>query len=112
MTKKLLSIFALASLLFVMSCGDDEDCNTKGLTYNKDIKTLISGCASASCHASGSNVGSLSNYTDTKAFVAFGRILGAVKHSTGFSPMPKGGTKWSDCNISKLEAWINAGMPE
>ncbi len=108
-----MSFFILG--FFLVSCGKDENvdpCVTTGLTYTKDIKTLLASCASVGCHNSGSPVGSLANYADTKVYIGFGRILGSLKHSNGFSPMPQGGAKLSDCNISKIEAWIAAGMPE
>jgi hypothetical protein len=38
-----------------------------------------------------------------------GKLYGAVNHSPGYSPMPKGGTKLSACNISKIKAWIDGG---
>jgi hypothetical protein len=108
---KILASFVIGTL-FLASCGGDEECVTTGLTYGKDIKPLLSNCANAGCHVSNAAIGSLANYEDTKLYVSFGRILGSVKHEKGFSPMPKGSSKWSDCNISKLDAWIKAGMPE
>ena len=33
-------------------------------------------------------------------------------HEDGFVNMPFGGAKLSDCNISKMEAWIADGAPE
>jgi hypothetical protein len=120
MNKKILAMMAFAALFFVTACGDDEEptpsCVTTNLTYTKDTKAILSGCAAAGCHVAGSPLGSLATYADTKAYIitakAAGRFDGAINHQTGFSPMPKGGSKLSDCNISKLNAWINAGMPE
>jgi hypothetical protein len=40
------------------------------------------------------------------------RMLGALRGTAGFSAMPQGGTKLSDCDISKVEKWINSGFPE
>lgn len=117
----MLKLFKISGLLllclFVFSCGKEDDpvvdsCVKTGLTYTKDIKTLLASCAVVGCHNSGSLVGSYANYADTKISVGFGRLSGALRHTTGFSAMPKGGTKLSDCNISKIEAWIAAGMPE
>ena len=115
MIKKLakFAFFFGAMSLFLIACDKDDDNNddTK-VTYESQIKTDLASCGAAGCHESGSQVGSLANYTDVVAFVGFGRILGAVKHESGFSPMPKGGDKWSDEKISRLEGWIKDGMPE
>lgn len=109
--KKLIPVFILLGML-VMSCGGKEDCVTTDLTYTSDIKSLVSGCAASGCHESGSASGSMASYDDLVAFVGFGRIEGAINHEAGFSPMPQNGDKLSDCNISKIEAWIADGMPE
>lgn len=37
------------------------------------------------------------------------KILGAIKHQSGFSNMPFGSPKLSDENIAIIEAWINRG---
>ena len=106
--KKLLTGVICSLFLFLGACDDKEE----AVTYTNSISNDLSGCASAGCHEAGSPVGSLANYDDVKIFVSFGRILGAVKHEDGFSPMPKGGDKWSDEKIERLEDWINAGLPE
>ena len=41
-----------------------------------------------------------------------GLVLPAIKHANGVPPMPNGMPKLNDCDIAKIEAWINAGMPE
>jgi hypothetical protein len=113
MKMKKFLVIALFSTAVLWSCGgDDDECVTTGITYTKDIKVLLTSCAVAGCHNAGSIVGSYATYEDTKLSIGFGRIIGSLKHEKDFSPMPKGGTKWSDCNISKIDAWIKAGMPE
>lgn len=94
--------------------GGTPTCETTGVTYTNTVKAIFdANCTSAGCHNSGSanGNGSLANYNDAKAFVAKGRILGAIKRQSGFSAMPQGAGKLSDCNISQIEAWINAGTP-
>jgi hypothetical protein len=115
---KNIKLFALAFLggivLFTVGCTEDEtpDDPVAKTTY-ADVSTLLnSSCAISGCHADSSQVGSLEGYADAKAFAEFGRLLGAIKHEAGFSPMPKNGTKWSDADIAKIEAWINDGYLE
>ena len=53
----------------------------------------------------------LGSYQAIKRFPA-SSILGSIKHEPGNAPMPKGRAKLSDCEISRIEAWIAAGRPE
>jgi len=119
--RNLTLVAILGSTLLFAACGDDEEmmdpmdtCETADLTYTNFAASLINGsCAVVGCHGEGTtSTFPMNDYTTTNAAVGFGRILGAVNHSPGFSPMPKGGAKLSDCNIDKLTAWINDGAPE
>jgi hypothetical protein len=113
-----LSLFILLIAASVESCYYDkkEDlyvstCNTAGMTYTKDIVSLVnSSCAG--CHSGNSpSAGiALSTYAEVKDCVVNGKFLGSVKQDGTASAMPKGG-KWSSCNVSKLEAWKAAGCP-
>lgn len=123
---KKISIFSVFALLIctAISCGDDEDpidpvveCETADLTYSNFAAALINNnCATSGCHdadaTSNGAVGPMDDYNNAVAFIGFGRTLGAVNHDSGFSPMPKGGTKLDSCSIAKLTAWVDAGMPE
>ena len=124
---KQLSLLLLFSFILILSActkeelpadpGDDmeemeNECITENVTYSDDIESILSGCTASSCHGSGSSVGSLDGYEDAKTFAGFGRILGALRHEPGFSPMPKNRDKLDDCSIAKVEAWIEAGFPE
>lgn len=106
--------FLLLLAGFVISCNPTEDCETDGLTYSSDIASIInSTCATSGCHASGTTTTfPMSNYAETSAAVAFGRIVGSINHSEGFSEMPKGGDKLDDCTISEITQWIADGAPE
>ena len=117
-----LFVILLSSALIVVSCGDeDEDpdtCDTEGLTYDNFAQDfLITNCATlGGCHVEAnkdvSGVGSYETYEDAKAVVDEGRLLGAINHMDGFSNMPKGEEKLSDCDIDRLTAWVNDGAPE
>lgn len=39
-------------------------------------------------------------------------LLGSIRHDAGFDPMPKGGSKISACDISRIEAWMAKGKPQ
>ena len=112
MVKKLLVSILFISLLVVSCKKDNSTCDDAAVTYNGQIKTIFSGCTASGCHNSGSVSGSLANYTDSKSFPLMSRMLGALRGTAGFSAMPQEGTKLSDCDISKVEKWINSGFPE
>ena len=38
-------------------------------------------------------------------------LLCRIKHKVTCAPMPQSGGKLSDCNIARIEAWINQGTP-
>ena len=113
-----LSFLILLIAISIESCYYDKKdelysstCNTAGMTYNKDILSLVnSSCAG--CHSGNSpSAGiALSTYAEVKDCVVNGKFLGSVKQDGTASAMPKGG-KLSSCNISKLEAWKAAGCP-
>jgi hypothetical protein len=119
-------LFAFATIFTIAACGDDEDpkpsCNLDNITYTNTIAQIITdnGCAQSGCHQAGSGLGSgsLANYEDTKEFVLKGRILGSLRRENGFAAMPRdpatgnADTPLAECDIDKIEAWIDAGTPE
>ena len=130
MKKILLSFLFCSSLLavatFVEGCYYDKEselygpttttCDTAAAKFVSFVSPLIaSSCATASCHsamakASGIN---LSSHTTIKAYITSSKaaFIGSIKRTSGYSPMPQGGSKLVDCDITKIEAWITAGMP-
>jgi hypothetical protein len=73
-------------------------------------KCGISGCHSTSSKAAGINLGT---YDAIKAYSTSSKaiFLGSIKRESSYSPMPQGGAKLPDCDISKIESWVNAGAP-
>ena len=52
--------------------------------------------------------------TDLSTYQALTRLpanvlLGTIRHEAGFSAMPKGGAKLSDCDIARIQGWVDAG---
>ncbi len=112
------ALFLVAGMLF-WACGDDDDgsCNLSDITYTNSISTILEtncGDANNACHGSNSSNGSLATYDDAVAFVGFGRTVGAINHTSGFSPMPypQGTAKLEQCDIDKIENWISNGTPQ
>lgn len=65
-----------------------------------------------SCHSIGSPSGNilLGNYAADKLIAQNGKLFGAINHSSGFSAMPKNGTKLTNCQIATIKKWIDGGM--
>jgi cytochrome c553 len=91
---------------------DTGGCDTANVTYSASISPIMqsrcNGCHDAST-ASGGVV--TSDYAGLKTVADNGRLWGAVNHDDGYSPMPKNAGKLSDCDLSKIKAWIGAGAP-
>lgn len=115
-TTNFLAIIATA-LLFGSCYYDVEeeiyptiDCQSSNMSYANDIQPLIQ----TNCyiyHAANINFGNitLDSYADLLFRVEDGRLLGAIKHQSGFAPMPQNSPKLLECQIEKIESWIAAG---
>lgn len=86
------------------------DCDTSIYTYNdavsKIMKTNCTGCHSTVLKSGGID---LSTFIGVEQVALNGRLLGAITHAAGYSAMPQGGNKLSDCNIRQVEKWIESG---
>jgi mono/diheme cytochrome c family protein len=86
---------------------DPTTCDTTNVTYNGTVFPILSQYC-ISCHSGANPSGGL-DFTkyDQLAFVAQnGALLGAIKHLQGYSPMPQGSAKLSDCKIRQIEIWL------
>ena len=90
------------------NCGTQ--CDTNKFTFAADIKPITDkyckGCHSGAAAPKGIL---LDSYTGVSASANGGRLLGAIKHTAGFTAMPQGGSKLTDCEIRQVEKWIAAG---
>jgi hypothetical protein len=85
-------------------------CDTTIVTFSGTVQPILTTFC-ISCH-SGPNANngiSVENYTAVKMLIPNGKLLGTITHSPGFSPMPKGANKLSECNIAKIRQWIVRG---
>jgi ribosomal protein S16 len=84
-------------------------CDPTKFTYAAIIQPIITNQC-VGCHKPGSLSGNidLSTYSLVKVQVDNGKLLGSVTHSVGYQPMPQG-TKLSECQITQIKNWINAG---
>lgn len=119
--------FLLIAMTFVIysSCYYDKAslvypsgsaCDTTNIQLSGDLKNIMSANC-YSCHSSsnaptfGGNY-NLEDYNTIKTAAANGKLLSSINQDGILAqPMPQGGAKLSDCNISKFRAWINSGYP-
>ncbi len=123
-------LIALGSLLvtasFLSSCYYDNReelygatvCDTLTVTYATSILPMLQ-AECLSCHSATAADGlgggnNLEGYDNVMNFVNAGdpngsALYGSIAWITGYSFMPKASPQISDCNISKVAAWINAG---
>lgn len=86
-------------------------CDTSAVSYELHLAPVLqANCVS--CHNSSNPSGGmvLASHDGLVQAANSGRLLGAVKHEPGFSPMPQGAAPLSACETAQLEAWISQGL--
>jgi mono/diheme cytochrome c family protein len=85
-------------------------CDTSKVTYSGTVAPVFATYCN-SCHSGNNPSGAIStdNYNSVKTNISV--INGAIKHQSGYSPMPKGSSKLSDCDLAKIDIWVRQGMP-
>lgn len=88
------------------------ECHTADVTYSNEVLKIIESTC-YKCHDAANNFGNitLEGYNNLKKYVDNGQLLGAIRHDGGYSPMPKNEAQLLECNIEKIEAWLNDGAP-
>ncbi len=90
--------------------SNTNNCDTVNMKYVTNVQPIIqANCYS--CHANGNLNGgvSLGTYTSVKQQADKGSLIGVITHASGYSPMPKGSSKLSDCDINKIKSWVSRG---
>lgn len=88
-------------------------CDPTSFKYSTDIRPIMTGYC-VGCHDANSTPRvDLSNYNSIKNYLTNnpGNFENYINGVTGFALMPYNGNKLSDCNIQKIQNWINAGAP-
>lgn len=86
-------------------------CEPTKFTYAAIIQPIMTNQC-VGCHKPGSLGGNidLSNHALIKAQADNGKLYGSISHAIGYVPMPQG-SKLSDCQITQIKNWIDAGSP-
>jgi hypothetical protein len=86
----------------------DTICAPDAPSYANDVLPILQSNACVSCHSGGGTL--LNSYSAVKGNADNGKLIGALKHLSGFRPMPDGAPNPIDsCSIATIELWINQG---
>ena len=79
-------------------------------TFNQTVAPILQAWC-YSCHSGSSPSGTirLDSYSTVKLKVDDGKLLGSIRHDSGYLPMPDGGGKLPNCEISQIEKWVADG---
>lgn len=88
----------------------DAECDTAIFTFSGAVMPLINTYCKG-CHNPASLGGGidLSTYNTIILVADNGKLMGSIKHASGFVAMPQGGNKLQDCQITQIEKWIASG---
>ena len=93
-----------------VTCGSV--CDSNQFKYSTNVSVIMGtyclGCHSGSAPSGGIN---LSAYNGVRNVAISGRLVGAVSHAPGYSPMPKNASKLSTCQITQIRKWVSSGSP-
>ena len=92
------------------------NCDTSTITYSQTIVPIIDqycySCHSSSNSQSAGGGYNLEGYNNIKPYaIPNGTLIKSINFTPGVNPMPNGGVKIPDCDILKIQLWINAGSP-
>jgi len=90
----------------------DTACDTLDVTFSTVVQPIIAdNCLN--CHSSAANFGgvTLEGHSNLKNYVENGKLLGVIRHETGFPAMPQGAPQLVECTIQKIEKWVQEGAP-
>ena len=120
--KPIIKITLLLFIAFITGCYYDSEerlypnlsdpCEDTVVTFSGTVTQILRPCLSchsntAVGHGEGGGI-KLENHADVATNT---RIMGSVKHESGYIEMPKLGGKLRDCEISQLQKWYDNQTP-
>lgn len=109
-------LFFCALFLITIGCGKEsykfkDGCDLTDTGYNGNIKEIINiNCAYEGCHAGGTELDDFTTYQGVKALA--GSLKDRINRNIDDALyMPQNKTKLSNCDLQKLNVWINKGAP-
>ncbi|NDK56633.1 c-type cytochrome [Pontibacter fetidus] len=87
-------------------------CVTENVTFSQTIQPVFKrNCVVCHTGAAGNGGIDLASYAGASVVAKNGRLVGAVLHASGFTPMPQGASQLPACTINQIKAWVEAGAP-
>ncbi len=113
----------MCSFIILSSCYNDSEeelypgtgggiCDTSNITFSGTIQPILASNCNH-CHNSSITSGGVvtDSYQALLPHVQSGIFRKAVNHEPGATPMPQNAQKLPACELTKINAWINAGAP-
>ncbi|MDO7874628.1 hypothetical protein Q5H93_07780 [Hymenobacter sp. ASUV-10] len=97
------------------SHGEPVPCitDTTSITYAAVVSPIIqANCLDCHNTANYQNDGDFQNFdqfTVLQSHALSGQLMRCLRHEPSVSAMPKGRAKLSDCDIARIQAWVDAG---
>lgn len=89
------------------------ECDTLNITWESDIKDILAAnCVVCHGPVTARNNVRHDSYEAEMIVVNDGRLRGVVNHLDGYPRMPYNMPKLPECELNKINAWLNAGAPE
>ncbi len=96
----------------IQSLDCQSACDTTFVGYSGTISPILTTYCTG-CHSGNPPEGDidLSSWSNVKPFADNGSLVGSVRHASGYSAMPKNGSKLPECAIRQIEKWVSDGAP-
>ncbi|HPH85625.1 MAG TPA: hypothetical protein PLC48_09210 [Ferruginibacter sp.] len=114
---------AILGLLAISSCYYDKadllypaivsGCDTaNAISYTQKVVPILQQQC-YSCHQApgGSGGIDMGTYDTDKAIAIDGKLHGSISYAPGYSPMPEGAPRLTDCQIATIKKWIDENSP-
>jgi hypothetical protein len=115
----LMPIFILTTLLNISCTFESEEdlikdveCDTTNIIYS-DLTHVFSDICTT-CHNSSSTFKEgiiMDSYENVVSSINSGPVWKAINHEEGVTPMPYQQEQLPECDLKKIRAWIDNGMP-
>ncbi|NND77747.1 MAG: hypothetical protein HKN39_06155 [Flavobacteriales bacterium] len=89
------------------------DCDTTVTTYAAVVLPIIENNCYV-CHDASTSLGdvALQPHSALETYALNGSLMCTIRHEANCNEMPKNANKLSDCDIEKIQRWVNNGALE
>ena len=85
-------------------------CDSDKRSFEADVYPIIANQC-LGCHQPTNNLGSINliDFDHVRTFAITGQLIGSIKHTGGYTPMPETALKMTECEIATIHNWIVDG---